>query len=135
MIAWQPAGALAARHRFRDLAAPESGNAGRLAYLAQLLHRRLTLLTQMYRALNSPGYNLTITAASILVALFIGGIEALVLVGGKLRLEGAFWSVIGSLNENLTSASSLSVSSLQVGWFRPWFTVRKGYDSLQVDRL
>jgi hypothetical protein len=55
MIAWQPAGALAARHRFRDLAAPESGNAGRLAYLAQLLHRRLTLLTQMYRALNSPG--------------------------------------------------------------------------------
>src|SRR6516164_5660859 len=55
MIAWQPAGALAARHRFRDLAAPESDNAGRLAHLAQLLHRRLTLLTQMYRALNSPG--------------------------------------------------------------------------------
>ena len=30
-IAWQPAGDLAARHRFRDFAAPESGNGGRLA--------------------------------------------------------------------------------------------------------
>jgi len=55
MIAWQPAGDLAARQRFRDFAAPESGNAGQFAYLVQLLRRRLTLFTQMYRALNSRG--------------------------------------------------------------------------------
>ena len=42
------------RHKFGDFAAPESGNGGRLACLAQLLRRKLTLLTQMYRALNSP---------------------------------------------------------------------------------
>ena len=45
---------MAAGHRFRDFAAPESGDAGRLACFAQLLRRKLTLLTQMYRALNSP---------------------------------------------------------------------------------
>ena len=44
-------------------------------------------------------YNLTITAASILVALFVGGVQALVLLGDKLCLEGTFWSVIGSLND------------------------------------
>ena len=64
-------------------------------------------------------YNLTITAASILVALFVGGVQALVLLGDRLCLEGTFWSVIGSLNENLKNfSSSLSVSSLQVGWFQ-----------------
>ena len=46
-------------------------------------------------------YNLTITAASVVVAIFIGGIEALGLIGGKLGLEGRIWSIVGSLNENL----------------------------------
>ena len=36
-------------------------------------------------------YNLTITAISVVVALLIGGIEALGLIAGKLGLEGAFW--------------------------------------------
>ena len=35
-------------------------------------------------------YNLTITAASVIVALFIGGIEALGVIGDKLELEGRF---------------------------------------------
>ncbi len=43
-------------------------------------------------------YNLTITAASVLVALLIGGVEALGLLGDQLALTGPFWDAIGSLN-------------------------------------
>src|ERR1039457_4981863 len=37
-------------------------------------------------------YNLTITAASVVVALFIGGVESFGLIGDKLGLEGGFWT-------------------------------------------
>ncbi|MGN6551454.1 MAG: HoxN/HupN/NixA family nickel/cobalt transporter, partial [Pararhizobium sp.] len=43
-------------------------------------------------------YNMTITAASVVVALFVGGLEALGLIADKLGLEGGFWSLIGGLN-------------------------------------
>ncbi|HXW25253.1 MAG TPA: HoxN/HupN/NixA family nickel/cobalt transporter, partial [Xanthobacteraceae bacterium] len=42
-------------------------------------------------------YNLTITAVSVLVAVLIGGIEALSVVADKLALQGAFWSAVGDL--------------------------------------
>ena len=45
-------------------------------------------------------YNITITAVSVIVALLIGGIETLGLIGDKFKLEGPFWSAIGSLNDN-----------------------------------
>ncbi len=48
-------------------------------------------------------YNLTITAASVVVAIFIGGIEALGLISDKLGLEGGVWSFIGDLNDNLAN--------------------------------
>ena len=38
-------------------------------------------------------YNLTITAISVVVALLIGGIEALGLIADKLGLEGGLWDV------------------------------------------
>ena len=38
-------------------------------------------------------YNLTITFVSVLVAVLIGGIEALGLIADRLALEGPFWSV------------------------------------------
>jgi high-affinity nickel-transport protein len=43
-------------------------------------------------------YNLTITAASVAVALFVGGVEALGLIGQKLGSEGLFWRIVGGLN-------------------------------------
>jgi high-affinity nickel-transport protein len=45
-------------------------------------------------------YNLTITAASVLVALLIGGVEVLGLLGDRFALTGPFWEAIGSLNDN-----------------------------------
>jgi high-affinity nickel-transport protein len=61
-------------------------------------------------------YNLTITAISVAVALFIGGIEALGLVAGKLGLEGRFWDTVGALNEGLGSFGYLVVGIFIASW-------------------
>ena len=45
-------------------------------------------------------YNLTITIVSALVALLVGGIETLGLVGDGLGLHGGFWKQIDNLNDN-----------------------------------
>ncbi|MCJ2013110.1 HoxN/HupN/NixA family nickel/cobalt transporter [Methylobacterium sp. J-076] len=45
-------------------------------------------------------YNLTITAISVVVALGVGTLEALNLIGDKLGLEGRFWSGIGAVNDH-----------------------------------
>ena len=80
-------------------------------------------------------YNLTITAASVVVAIFIGGLEALGLIGDKLGLEGGFWGVIGDLNENLANFGYAVVGIFIVSWIISTLVYRaKGYDSLQVRR-
>ena len=43
-------------------------------------------------------YNMTITAASILVAFFIGGIEWLQVVGLEFNLSGGFWTYLQNLD-------------------------------------
>ena len=43
-------------------------------------------------------YNLTITIISVLVAFAVGGIEVLQVLSGELRLTGAFWTWINSIN-------------------------------------
>jgi nickel/cobalt transporter (NiCoT) family protein len=48
-------------------------------------------------------YNLTITLVSDVVAVVIGGIEALGLLADQLDLKGAFWDVIGTLNDNFNN--------------------------------
>ena len=45
-------------------------------------------------------YNLTITVVSAVVALLIGGIETLGLVGSELNLQGWFWHRMGELNDH-----------------------------------
>ena len=61
-------------------------------------------------------YNLTITAISVVVALLIGGVEALGLIAGKLGLEGAFWDVIGDLNAGLANFGYLVVGVFIASW-------------------
>lgn len=46
-------------------------------------------------------YNLTITAAFVLVALFIGGIETLGLLGDQPARRSPFWNVVSSLSGSL----------------------------------
>jgi nickel/cobalt transporter (NiCoT) family protein len=78
-------------------------------------------------------YNLTITAASIVVALFIGGVEALGLIGYKLGLEGGFWDVVGGLNDNLANFGFAVVGIFIASWVVSTLVYRaKGFDSLQA---
>lgn len=45
-------------------------------------------------------YNLVITAVSVVVAVLIGGIEGLGLLGDRLGLSGWFWDGVAALNDN-----------------------------------
>ena len=61
-------------------------------------------------------YNLTITAASVLVALLIGSIEALGLLAAHFNLSGAFWIAISNLNGDLASFGVVVVGLLLISW-------------------
>ena len=61
-------------------------------------------------------YNLTITAASVAIALLIGGTEALGLLAAKLDLEGAFWTAVRGLNEDLGSFGFLVIALFVLSW-------------------
>jgi nickel/cobalt transporter (NiCoT) family protein len=59
-------------------------------------------------------YNLTITALSVFVALFIGTIELLGLLGQEAGLAGGFWSFMG--NFNINTAGFVIVGVFVVTW-------------------
>ncbi len=61
-------------------------------------------------------YNLTVTAASVVVALFIGGIEVLGLVAERLEMEGGFWDAVEALNGNLTQFGFVVVGIFAASW-------------------
>ena len=76
-------------------------------------------------------YNLTITAASVVVAIFIGGVEALGLIGDKLGLEGGFWHLVDDLNDNLTNFGFVVAGIFVASWLISTLIYRaKGYDRL-----
>jgi high-affinity nickel-transport protein len=61
-------------------------------------------------------YNLTITFVSVLVAVLIGGIEALGLLADRLNLEGPFWLYIGTLNDHFGSLGYLIIAIFVLCW-------------------
>jgi len=61
-------------------------------------------------------YNMTITLVSILVALLIGGIEALGLIGDQFSLEGRFWDAVGTLNGNFNNLGFAIVGIFLAAW-------------------
>ena len=61
-------------------------------------------------------YNLTITAVSVVVALFIGSVEALGLLADKFGLIGGFWNAIGHLNKSLASFGFAIIGFFIVCW-------------------
>ena len=61
-------------------------------------------------------YNLTITMVSVLVAILIGGIEALGLVGDQLNLTGWFWKMVSALNANFNGLGFLIIGVFIVAW-------------------
>ncbi|HEY1300077.1 MAG TPA: HoxN/HupN/NixA family nickel/cobalt transporter [Stellaceae bacterium] len=76
-------------------------------------------------------YNLTITAASVVVAVFIGGVEALGLIGDKLGLSGGFWRAVDSLNDDLTNFGFAVFGVFSASWLVSTIIYRaKGYGDL-----
>jgi len=80
-------------------------------------------------------YNMTITSVSVIVALAVGGIEALGLLAGRFHLKGTFWDAITGLNENFGVLGYFIVGLFVVSWavsvgFYKW----RRFDELEVDR-
>jgi nickel/cobalt transporter (NiCoT) family protein len=76
-------------------------------------------------------YNLTITAASVAVAVFIGGIEAIGLLVDKLRLEGTVWTFIAALNDRLDNVGFVVIGLFVTCWLLSIVIYRwRGYDNL-----
>jgi high-affinity nickel-transport protein len=61
-------------------------------------------------------YNLTITSVSVLVALLIGGIEALGLIADQLSLDTGFWKLVGDLNDDLANFGFIIVGVFVAAW-------------------
>jgi nickel/cobalt transporter (NiCoT) family protein len=61
-------------------------------------------------------YNITITCVSVLVALVVGGIEALALLGERFHLQGWFWNVIGKLSDNFGTLGYFIVGLFALSW-------------------
>ncbi len=78
-------------------------------------------------------YNLTITAVSVVVAVLIGGIEALGLLGDQLHLTGTFWDGIGGLNDNFGTLGFAIIALFIAAWVISILVYRyKGFDRINV---
>jgi len=76
-------------------------------------------------------YNLTITSISVLVALLVGGVEALGMLAVRFRLSGGLWDVVGFLNRDLGSMGYLVVAVFVLSWAVSALIYRlKRYDDL-----
>ena len=80
-------------------------------------------------------YNLTITAASVAIALFVGGVEALGLIGQKLGLEGILWRIVRGLNDNLAQFGFVIVGIFIATWVVSMAVYRiRGYEAKSVEQ-
>ena len=78
-------------------------------------------------------YNMTITGTSVVVALFIGGLEALGLLMDKFALSGGVWDLIAAVNDNLGNAGFVVVGLFVACWLISMVNYRwRGYDALVV---
>jgi len=67
----------------------------------------------------------------LVVAVMVGGIEALGLIQDQLNLAGPFWDGIGSLNDNFGTIGYLIIGVFVLRWIISAIIYRaKGYDRL-----
>ena len=80
-------------------------------------------------------YNLTITAASVLVAIFIGGLEAFGLLASKLALQGRFWDFVSGMNDNLSNFGYAVVGIFIASWIiSTLIYVLRNYDNISSEQ-
>src|SRR5579885_3217499 len=80
-------------------------------------------------------YNLTITAVSVVVAVVVGGLETLNLIGDQLGLTegGGFWGTVGLLNDNFGVLGYLIVGIFITAWCVSYVVYRVNrYDEIEA---
>jgi len=78
-------------------------------------------------------YNMTMTAVSILVALLVGGIEALGLLADRLSLQGGFWNLIDALNDSFGTIGYLIIGIFAGAWTISAVVYRlRRYDDIEI---
>jgi nickel/cobalt transporter (NiCoT) family protein len=80
-------------------------------------------------------YNLTITAVSVIIAVIVGGLEVLNLIGDQLGLTeaGGFWGAIGAINGNFGLLGYIIIAVFVLSWLISYVTYRiKRYDEIEV---
>jgi high-affinity nickel-transport protein len=78
-------------------------------------------------------YNMTITALSVAIALVVGTIESLGIVGDQMDLHGWFWDRVGSLGDHFGAIGVAIVALFVLGWAASALSYRLlGYRQLEV---
>ena len=78
-------------------------------------------------------YNLTITFVSVVVALLVGGIQALGLIGRRTGFQGAFWDFVAVLNNNFGAIGYLIIGLFAAAWGISVIVYRvKRYDAIET---
>ena len=78
-------------------------------------------------------YNMTITLVSVAVAVLIGGVEALGLLGDKLGLTGGLWDAVGALNDNFNNLGFAIIGIFLAAWAVSYVVYKaKGLDEVEV---
>ncbi len=69
-------------------------------------------------------YNLTITGLSVVVALLVGGVEALGLVSDRLGAAGGAWEMVGNLAANIGLFGYAIIAVFAASWLVSWLIYR-----------
>jgi high-affinity nickel-transport protein len=78
-------------------------------------------------------YNLTITFVSVVIAVIVGGVEALGLLADRFGLQGGFWEAVSGLNDNFGALGYLIIGIFAVSWIVSVLLYRlNGYDRLEL---
>ncbi|WP_345789723.1 HoxN/HupN/NixA family nickel/cobalt transporter [Vibrio eleionomae] len=81
-------------------------------------------------------YNLTITASSLVIALFIGGFEAMGLLSDKLGTDSVFSHWIGTVNDHLGNVGFWIVGLMIACWLISLLNYRlRGYHKMPVGTI
>jgi nickel/cobalt transporter (NiCoT) family protein len=79
-------------------------------------------------------YNITITSVSVVVAVAVGGIEAVGLLVGQFHVKGIFWDAVARLNENFGTLGYFIIGLFVFSWvvsvvFYKW----RRFDDLSIE--
>ena len=79
-------------------------------------------------------YNMIITLISALVAMVVGGIEALGLLAGQFHCQGVFWDVVGKLNKSFATLGYCIIALFVLCWcVSIWIYKWRRFDDLELD--